>query len=164
MHRLQLAASLLVALILLALVVVLWTPAFLLPFHTRSNSLGPGALPQLSMLAISFLTLIYVVRDLINYFQVGRITGASQFLEGSTPKNIALQSALALVLLGLYLVGWTEFGFVFASILFLASLSFVLLPREKWTARASLLILCVSFGFGVTVWAVFSFALKVPLR
>ncbi|AUN93695.1 tripartite tricarboxylate transporter TctB family protein [Pseudazoarcus pumilus] len=164
MHSLRLAASAAVTLILLGLVALLWSPAFALPAAGRVNGIGPGALPQFSVVAIAALSVLIFVRDFVSMRRSGQISGASEFGEGADPRRVVGISLVTLLALSAYVALWAAIGFPVASILFLAVMSMVLLPRELRSTRAYVAIAVCSVAFGTGVWALFVYVLQVPLR
>jgi hypothetical protein len=164
MDRLRLAASAAVTLILLGLVTVLWGPAFALPASGRVSGIGPGALPQFSVLAIAGLAVVIFVRDLIHMRKTGGISGASSFGDGAEPLRVVFMSVATMLALGAYVTLWSFIGFPAASVIFLTFLSALLLPREQWSVRSLATLCAVSVGFGIGVWALFVYVLQVPLR
>lgn len=164
MHRVRLAASAAVTLILLGLAALLWAPAFALPASGRVNGIGPGALPQFSVVAIAALSAVIFVRDLLAMRRSGQISGASSFADGARPAKLVVMSLATLIALAAYLALWVEIGFPAASVLFLVALSLLLLPRERWSKRTLASVVAVSTGFGLGVWALFVYILQVPLR
>ena len=94
----------------------------------------------------------------------GQISGASEFGEGADPRRVVGISLVTLLALSAYVALWAAIGFPVASILFLAVMSMVLLPRELRSTRAYVAIAVCSVAFGTGVWALFVYVLQVPLR
>lgn len=164
MQRIRLAASGLMALIILALATLLFKPSFALPTGGAEVGLGGGALPQFCVIAGAILAAASFIRDVVVMIRTDSIVGSVEISEPTEPRRIVLVGIAAFALLVAYVITWLLLGFLIASIMFLAAMSFLLLPRGSWNPRTILLLLANSVFFGVGVWALFIYVLQVPLR
>lgn len=164
MNTIRLAASAAVTLILLGLVALLAGPAFDMPATGRVTGIGSGALPQFCVIALAVLAVIIFARDLVSMRRSGAISGPAEFGEGADPRRVVWISLAVLVALSAYVWAWSVIGFAPASILFMIVMSLMLLPPERRTVRALAGVAAMGVLFGLGVWALFTYALQVPLR
>lgn len=164
MNQIRLAASAAVTLILLGFAALLWGPAFDMPTTGRVTGIGSGALPQFCIIAAAVLAILIFVRDLVAMRRSGAISGPADFGDGADPRRVVLISLAALAALSAYVAAWVAIGFPPATIGFLIVMSLMLLPRERWSLRSIVGVIAMGVLFGLGVWALFVYALQVPLR
>jgi hypothetical protein len=164
MQSIRLAASVAMALLLLAMVAILVGPSFAMPAGSGTAGLGRGALPQFCVVAAAVLALAVVIRDVLSKRRTGAITGAAEIGETTDPRRVVGIGLAALVMLAGFLLGWQWLGFLPATMAFVAATGLMLLPRAHWKARSLLPLLATSVLFSLGVWALFVYVLQVPLR
>lgn len=164
MQSIRLAASVAMALLLLAMVAILYGPSFAMPAGSGTAGLGRGALPQFCVVAAAVLAVAVAIRDVLSQRRTGAITGAAVVGDATDPRRVVGIGLAALVMLAGFLLGWQWLGFLPAAMGFVAATSLMLLPRAHWEARNLRTLVATSVLFSLGVWALFVYVLQVPLR
>lgn len=161
----RLAASTLLTLIFLGFCVLLWKPSFALATMSTSSGLGSGAFPQFCIISAAVLSVVTFSRDVLRHIKRGHFVDGEGELDTQDPTKVVILGIGALMLLVGYVSLWLAFGFLISTILFLITMSMVLIPGELRTSRkAYLSIIITGVLFGVICWATFVYVLGVPLR
>lgn len=164
MQLIRLAASIAIALLLLAMVALLWGPSFAMPAGSGTAGLGRGALPQFCVVAGAVLAVVILVRDVLSHRRTGAITGLTELGTSTEPRRVVGIGLAALVMLAAFVAGWQWVGFLPATMAFIATTSLALLPRSDWRPRTLSIVVATAGLFSLGVWALFVYLLQVPLR
>lgn len=165
MPTLHFIASLVTSLFLIGLSLLLAEPAFDLVAFGPQGGLEAGALPQFVIIMVIVLAAFSAVGDTWKWFSSCRDRRGKEVSEAIAPADqVVWIGGGVLVLLAAYVFAWQPLPFPLITIVFVTLVSAIIAPVEARNLRGLLIIGLNAVFFSISVWLVFTYALKVHLR